>query len=111
MSDAQNEIINTHLATKLDILSLDHKIDKVETDLQHKIDTVEKDLHHKIDQVEKDLKADIAVLDSKIDKVEINLTHKFDKLTEVMQDKFYLLYWMLGFSLSMTAAILFKPIL
>src|SRR6202050_2872706 len=77
MSEAQKEvlleIVETQVATKLDMSVLNNKIGKIEVDLYNKIDRVEADLHNKIDRVEADLH-------NKIDKVETDLTNKIDHL-------------------------------
>lgn len=101
MSDAQKgvflEIVESHVATKQDVNNLSIELKQMIGDLDSKIDRIEIDLNARIDRVE-----------ARIDQVEASLNARIDRLEVEFREKFNLLYWMMGFMLTLNVAILIK---
>ncbi len=118
-SQILSELLLDKLSTKDDFRHLDAKIDHTKEELNAKIDHTKEELNAKIDAL--DIKIDHVKdeLHAKIDHVEAKLSARMDgldakieyvekSLTILFNSKFRLLYWMFGFMVSMSVAILLK---
>ncbi|MBI4829834.1 MAG: hypothetical protein HY804_13720 [Nitrospinae bacterium] len=87
-------VAEDNLATKRDLKEVD-------TSIRGELVKVESSLRGEIAKVESSLRGEIA-------KVESSLRGEINQLRAEMNGKFTLLYWMIGFNLAFTAAMLMK---
>lgn len=116
MSEAQREVfsemVENHIATKLDIAGLNNKIDLDVAGLNTKIDVDISGLNSKMDiavaSVNNKIDVAIASLNNKIDVAIASLNNRIDVVVAEFNGKFNLLYWMMGFLLALNIAIVLK---